>query len=142
MDQSNGSPAANNTGAAAETKTSPTKATTPGATDKNGAPKVGDFGFDFLATQNGGQFDPTLFGDYRESQAAIVGDGDFTSGFFNEAFPFPDMASPFSFGSSGLTPAQERKNNPMDLIDKIQNGDEDDEVVPGEAPGLSCHQIW
>ena len=43
-------------------------------------------GIDFLANQNGGQFDPTLFGDYRESQAAIVGDGDFTGGFFNDVF--------------------------------------------------------
>ncbi|KAF2149395.1 PAP1-domain-containing protein [Myriangium duriaei CBS 260.36] len=54
---------------------------------------------DWLVSQNGGQFDPVLFGDYRESQDAIVGDGDFNNGFFNEAFPF-DINSPLNFMDS------------------------------------------
>ncbi|PNS15045.1 AP-1-like transcription factor [Sphaceloma murrayae] len=54
-------------------------------------------GIDWLASQNGGGFDPVLFGDYRESQDAIVGDGEFNNGFFNEAFPF-DFGSPLNFG--------------------------------------------
>jgi len=104
-------------------------------------------GFDLLATQNGGGFDPTLFGDYRESQAAIVGTGeDFSNGFFNDAFGFPDINSPFNFGdSSGLTPvATINKPNPLEQVEKIQDGVEDDEVVPGEDPAqmLSCHKIW
>ncbi|KAF9741131.1 hypothetical protein PMIN03_007625 [Paraphaeosphaeria minitans] len=96
-------------------------------------------GFDFFANQNGGNFDPTLFGDYRESQSAIVGDGDFTNGFFNDAFPLADYGnSPFHFGD---TPALQ-KSNPLEEIERIQ--DADDEVVPGDDPAhlLNCHKIW
>ncbi|KAF2449160.1 PAP1-domain-containing protein [Karstenula rhodostoma CBS 690.94] len=96
-------------------------------------------GFDFFANQNGGNFDPTLFGDYRESQSAIVGDGDFTNGFFNDAFPLADYGnSPFHFGD---TPAVQ-KSNPLEEIERIQDGD--DEVVPGDDPAqlLNCHKIW
>ena len=64
-------------------------------------------GIDWLATQNGGQFDPVLFGDYRDSQDAIVGDGDFNNGFFNEAFPY-DFASPLNFDFSSPKPAQQQ----------------------------------
>ncbi|OCK84647.1 PAP1-domain-containing protein [Lepidopterella palustris CBS 459.81] len=105
------------------------------------APSTDINGIDFLATQNGGQFDPTLFGDYRESQAAIVGDGDFTGGFFNDAFPFTDFGTPFSFGDSN-TPAVQ-KPNPMEEIERQQDAG-DDEVVPGEDPNqlLNCHKIW
>jgi AP-1-like factor len=95
-------------------------------------------GLDFFANQNGGQFDPTLFGDYRDSQAAIVGDGDFSGGFFNDAFPMADFGSPFHFGD---TPAVQ-KPNPLDEIERQQDGEE--EVVPGEdvTQMLNCHKIW
>jgi len=99
-------------------------------------------GFDFLANQNGGQFNPVLFGDYRESQAAIVGDDAFTGGFFNDAFPLSqDFGSPFSFGT-GNTPAVQ-KSNPLENADKLADGEEE-EVVPGEDQSqlLSCHSIW
>ncbi|KAF2744606.1 PAP1-domain-containing protein [Sporormia fimetaria CBS 119925] len=95
-------------------------------------------GIDYFANQNNGQFDPQLFGDYRESQAAIVGDGDFTGGFFNDAFPLADFGSPFHFGD---TPAVQ-KPNPIEEIERLQDGE--DEVVPGEDPSqmLNCHKIW
>ncbi|KAI9844249.1 MAG: DNA-binding transcription factor yap1 [Thelocarpon superellum] len=51
-------------------------------------------GIDWLAQQNGGQFDPVLFGDYREPQDAITS-GEYDS-YFNEAFPLPDLSAPFS----------------------------------------------
>ncbi|OJD33949.1 bzip transcription factor (ap-1) [Diplodia corticola] len=113
--------------------------------DSNGTPAAtsntnDSFGIDWLASQNNNQFNPSLFGDYREPQTAVVGDGDFTGGFFNEAFPTADFGSPFNFDnqSPGIS-----KSNPMESIDKIQDGD-DDEVVPGEDPNslLSCHKIW
>lgn len=95
-------------------------------------------GIDFFANQNGGQFDPALFGDYRDSQNAIVGDGDFTNGFFNDAFPITDYGSPFHFGD---TPAVQ-KPNPLEEIERLQDGEE--EVVPGEdiSQMLNCHKIW
>lgn len=52
---------------------------------------------DRLVSQNNGQFDPVLLGDYRESQDAIIGDGDFNNGFFDDAFLY-DMSSPFNAG--------------------------------------------
>lgn len=95
-------------------------------------------GIDYFATQNGGQFDPTLFGEYRDTQNAIVGDGDFTGGFFNDAFLNTGYASPFHFGD---TPAVQ-KSNPLEEIERLQDGD--DEVVPGEDINsmLNCHKIW
>ncbi|KAF1845078.1 AP1-like transcription factor-like protein [Cucurbitaria berberidis CBS 394.84] len=95
-------------------------------------------GIDYLANQNGGQFDPTLFGEYRDTQNAIVGDGDFTGGFFNDAFLNAGYGSPFHFGD---TPAVQ-KPNPLEEIERIQDGE--DEVVPGEDINsmLNCHKIW
>jgi len=93
---------------------------------------------DYFANQNGGQFDPTLFGEYRDTQNAIVGDGDFTGGFFNDAFLNTGYASPFHFGD---TPAVQ-KTNPLEEIERAQDGE--DEVVPGEDVNslLNCHKIW
>ncbi|QDS71972.1 hypothetical protein FKW77_001313 [Venturia effusa] len=104
--------------------------------------------FDWFAAQNGGQFDPVLFGDYRDPQTAIVGDGDFTGGFFNDAMaPAMDFTSPFNWADltapTGLTPAVQ-KTNPMDQADALLAGIDDDEVVPGEDQNalMSCHKIW
>lgn len=95
-------------------------------------------GIDYFANQNGGQFDPTLFGEYRDTQNAIVGDGDFTGGFFNDAFLNAGYGSPFHFGD---TPAVQ-KPNPLEAIERIQDGE--DEVVPGDDINsmLNCHKIW
>lgn len=95
-------------------------------------------GIDYFANQNGGQFDPTLFGEYRDTQNAIVGEGDFTGGFFNDAFLNAGYGSPFHFGD---TPAIQ-KPNPLEEIERIQDGE--DEVVPGEDINsmLNCHKIW
>jgi AP-1-like factor len=95
-------------------------------------------GIDYFANQNGGQFDPTLFGEYRDTQNAIVGDGDFTGGFFNDAFLNTGYGSPFHFGD---TPAVQ-KPNPLEEIERAQDGE--DEVVPGEDVNslLNCHKIW
>jgi len=103
-------------------------------------------GIDWLSNQNGGQFDPLLFGDYRDSQAAIVGDGDFTGGFFNDAFSMPDLGnvgSPFNFGENP-TPAPTSKPNAIEAIEKLQDGLDDDEVVPADdrSQMMSCHNIW
>jgi AP-1-like factor len=114
------------------------------------AQKDSDFNFfATLANQNGGGFDPQLFDTYREPQNAIVGDGDFTGGFFNDALPAGDFGTPFDWANitapTGLTPyvSTASKQNPMDLADALQNGDEE-EVVPGDDGNamLSCHKIW
>jgi AP-1-like factor len=96
-------------------------------------------GIDFFANQNGGAFEPNLFGEYRDTNNAIMGtDGDFNSGFFNDAFLNTGYGSPFHFGD---TPAVQ-KPNPLEQIERIQDGEE--EVVPGEDIDqmLNCHKIW
>jgi AP-1-like factor len=97
-----------------------------------------DLGIDWLAHQNGGQFDPVLFGDWREPQEAVLSQ-DFGS-FFNEAFPLPDLGSPSHNLSEVATDAAPKKN----LVAQIDSRLEEDEVVPGEDQSqmLSCTKIW
>jgi AP-1-like factor len=94
-------------------------------------------GIDWFAQQNGNQFDPQLFGDYREPQDNILST-DFNDSFFNDAFSLPDLNSPFNFTPSPVPP----KKDLVAQIEEKQN--EDEEVVPGEdrAQLLSCNTIW
>lgn len=96
--------------------------------------------------QNGGQFDPVLFGDYRESQEAVIGDGDFNNGFFNDAFPF-DFASPLNFADTispkptnmSINQAQQNKSQNVEKpsqtlmaeIENTQAGGDDNYGLPG-----------
>ncbi|KAK4984347.1 DNA-binding transcription factor yap1 [Elasticomyces elasticus] len=110
-------------------------------------------GIDWLAAQNGGRFDPVLFGDYRESQDAIVGDGDFTGGFFNEAYPF-DLGSPLNFGdlmtignSVSPTAKSPASQSLLGQGGKQRQGQDDGAVVPkkeqeDDGNMLSCNSIW
>jgi len=86
-------------------------------------------GIDWFAQQNGNQFDPQLFGDYREPQENILSGDAFNDSFFNDAFAAPDY-SPFIPASS---PALSRKDKAVD-----------EEVVPAEDPSqlLTCNSIW
>ena len=108
---------------------SPTLAKTPGSEFQ---------GIDWLAQQNGGAFDPVLFGDYRDPQDNIMS-GDF-GGFFNDAFPIPDFGSPLN-PTNLATPG--RKRDLMQEIEDQQEGKEP-EVVPGETPKqlLTCNMLW
>ena len=115
-------------------------------------------------------FDPVLFGDYRESNDAIVGGGDFTGGFFDEALnPVPfDYASPTNlFGilqspqqthssltvpSTGAVNAPSPSKNLMADMDKIRDGGDEDYGLPSAKPQqkktdssgnlISCNSIW
>ncbi|KAI9840455.1 MAG: DNA-binding transcription factor yap1 [Sclerophora amabilis] len=94
-------------------------------------------GIDWLAQQNGGQFDPVLFGDYRDSQDAFAS-ADFGS-FFNEAYPLPDLGSPFG-DTNTLAPLP--KKDILQEMDAKINGD--DEVAPSEDSSnmLNCTKMW
>jgi AP-1-like factor len=98
-----------------------------------------DLGIDWMVHQNGGQFDPVLFGDWREPQDAVLSQ-DFGS-FFNEAFPLPDLGSPSHNLSEVVSDTVASKKS---LIAQIDSKLEDDEVVPGEdqTQMLSCTKIW
>ena len=96
-------------------------------------------GINWLAQQNGGGFDPMLFGDYREPQDAVISQ-DFGS-FFNDAFPLPDLGSP-QHNFNDLPIESIPKNDLLDKVDAIKDGM--DEVVPGEdrAKLMTCNKIW
>ncbi|KAK2850747.1 hypothetical protein FQN49_005355 [Arthroderma sp. PD_2] len=101
--------------------------------------------FDWLAQQNGGHFDPVLFGDYRDPQDAVLSQE--FSGFFDDAFPLPDLDSIGAFDTA--TPGSTGANGTGKISGKadqiIGTADiDDDEVVPGEdrSQMLSCTKIW
>ncbi|KUJ23001.1 PAP1-domain-containing protein [Mollisia scopiformis] len=95
-------------------------------------------GIDWFAQQNGNQFDPQLFGDYREPQENILAGEAFSDTFFRDAFALPEFNSPFNIAPSPVPP----KKDLVAQIDEKQN--EDDEVVPGEdtTQMLNCNTIW
>jgi AP-1-like factor len=95
-------------------------------------------GIDWFAQQNNNQFDPQLFGDYREPQENILAGDAFTDSFFSDAFAMPDFTSPFNTELSPVPP----KKDLVAQIDEKQN--EEEEVVPGEdrSQMLNCNTIW
>ena len=95
-------------------------------------------GIDWMAQQNGGQFDPELFGDYRDPQDNIL-NGDF-GGFFSDAFPIQDFNSPFNTGDIA-TPAPKR--DLMQEVEDQKNGNDDEFLTQGPPQRLlSCVQLW
>lgn len=97
-------------------------------------------GFNFLAQQNGGNFDPVLFGTYRETQDNILSQ-DFGS-FFNDAYPLPDLGSPsHNYGDlTGQSNEQAKKN---DLMSKVNSAQSNEPHRPSEPSKLmTCNKIW
>lgn len=97
--------------------------------------------FDWLAQQNGGQFDPVLFGDYREPQDAVLSQDYGT--FFNDAFLSPDLGSPFQNLNDPPSSSAPKKDL-VSEIDRRLDDDDDGLVVPGEDPSqmMTCTKIW
>ena len=94
-------------------------------------------GFDWMAQQNGGQFDPVLFGDYRDPQDNIVNSfGDY----FNDAFPINDFASPYNTGN--MT-SQQPKRDFMKEID-VQANRSPNGMSPDQEQRkfLACDKLW
>jgi len=97
---------------------------------------------DWFAQQNGNQFDPQLFSDYREPQDNILaGNGLYDDAFFNDALGLPEFQSPFAFDAS---PVPEKKDLVSAIDDKLNADNADEEYVPGETAGqmLSCNSMW
>ena len=97
-------------------------------------------GIDWLAQQNGGQFDPVLFGDYRDPQDNILNNtyGDF----FNEAFHSPqDFNSPYNTGETTEGP-QQPKHDLMKEIELQQNGGPEDAVSGQSSETISYDKLW
>ncbi|KAI4251053.1 MAG: hypothetical protein LQ352_005091 [Teloschistes flavicans] len=96
-------------------------------------------GIDWMARENGGQFDPVLFGDYRDTQNDL-----FSNEFFSDAFLSQDFSTPFNMPEdvSPVGPIKEPKKNLMQQVEEQQNADYD-EIVPGQvAQYLNCDKLW
>ncbi len=95
-------------------------------------------GFDWMAQQNGGQFDPVLFGDYRDPQDNILNNsfGDY----FNDAFPFNDFTSPYNTADIASQPSG------LDLMEKtdMRQNESPKEIGPGgeKQQFLTCASVW
>ncbi|CAG8980929.1 hypothetical protein HYALB_00003788 [Hymenoscyphus albidus] len=102
------------------------------------APAFDINGIDWFAQQNDNQFEPQLFGDYREPQDNILSGDAFGNSFFSDAFAGPDFTTPFNIEPS----PQPAKNDLVAQIDAQK--EKDDEVVPAEDTSklLSCNTIW
>lgn len=110
--------------------------------DTNGAPEFDPSGFNWLAQQNGGGFDPVLFGDYRETTDNLLSQ-DFGS-FFNDAYPLPELGSPsHNYGDVSGAPSNEQSKK-SDLMSRVEAAKENDAFSrPSDAPKLmTCNKIW
>ncbi|KAL8893278.1 MAG: hypothetical protein Q9192_005424 [Flavoplaca navasiana] len=92
-------------------------------------------GIDWMARQNGGQFDPELFGDYRDTQTDFL-----NSDFFSDAFLNQDFNTPFNIPED--LALEEPKKNLMQQVEE-QKEAEHVEVVPANSDNyLTCDKVW
>ncbi|KAM4062970.1 transcription factor PAP1 domain-containing protein [Hirsutella rhossiliensis] len=91
---------------------------------------IGSPSFDWLANQNGGHFDPQLFGDYREPQDNVLSNSNFDD-FFNDALD-ADFLNPYNVPSAATAP----KKNLIDEIDAKQKALDDTQQ------NMRCTEIW
>lgn len=95
----------------------------------------GNNGLDWLAQQNGGQFDPQLFGGYREPQQNIMANPSFDD-FFTDAFD-ADFLTPFN---TAPNPNLSKKGNLIAEIDAKQN--DVDDLPPATSKNIKAHEVW
>ena len=88
-------------------------------------------GFDYLAQQNGGQFDPVLYGGYRDPHENIL--NNYVPEFFNDAFNDSDFSMPYYTGDP-VSPLIKR--NSTQEIEVQQNGIKD-KVAPSNISNPS-----
>ncbi|PBP15656.1 transcription factor PAP1 [Diplocarpon rosae] len=95
-------------------------------------------GIDWFAQQNNNQFDPQLFGDYREPQENILSNEAFGDSFFTDAFALGgDFTSPFNMA---LSPAP--KKDLVAQIDEKQDTDYEDIIPANTDHKLNSTTIW
>ncbi|XDG05619.1 hypothetical protein ABKA04_005234 [Annulohypoxylon sp. FPYF3050] len=90
---------------------------------------------DWMSQQNGGQFDPQLFGDYREPQDNILSSATFDDSFFNDAFDV-DFTTPYNVAPSPNAP----KKNLIAEIDARKESE--DTIISSNGKLLTCNNIW
>ncbi|MCJ1469547.1 DNA-binding transcription factor yap1 [Pseudocyphellaria aurata] len=102
-------------------------------------------GIDWMAQQNGGQFDPILFGDYRDPQDNILNNNTFGD-FFNDAFLPQDFSNPFNTGDFIASPPSKR--DLMKEVEIQQLGNDDifsarpATTVNDTNQTIGCNKLW
>ncbi|KAI0477383.1 PAP1-domain-containing protein [Xylariaceae sp. FL0804] len=93
---------------------------------------------DWLSQQNGGQFDPQLFGDYREPQDSVLANTTFDDSFFNEAFDM-DFTTPYNMPTAPASSAPKKS-----ICADIDAKKEDDDTIVTTPGGkmLTCNNVW
>ena len=81
------------------------------------------------------QFDPQLFGDYREPQENILATG-FDDSFFNDAFD-ADFITPYNLPVT-TNAGNQKKPGLIEQIDAAKNTDE----LDSNGNLLTCNKIW
>lgn len=89
-----------------------------------------------MAQQNGGAFDPVLFGDYRDPQDNILNNNAFGD-FFNDAFPLQDFGTPYYTGE-----APPKKDLMQEI--EVQKNASPSELGPehDKKQSLACDKLW
>ena len=100
------------------------------------SPAVDINGIDWMAQQNGGAFDPVLFGDYRDPQDNILNNNAFGD-FFNDAFPSQDFGTPYYTGEAPP------KKDLMQEVEVLKDANPS-EVGPkdNEKSLVNCQKLW
>ena len=92
-----------------------------------------------MSQQNGGQFEPQLFNDYREPQENVLANTAFDDSFFNDAFEM-DFTTPYNIAPSPNLP---KKKN---LIAEIDARKEFEDTITATNVNneklLTCTNIW
>ncbi|KAF3936791.1 hypothetical protein ABW19_dt0203322 [Dactylella cylindrospora] len=102
-------------------------------------PTETDNSFSWLAAQNGGTFDTSLFNDYRDPTSGDHLNGNVGMSYFDDAFP-----SAFDLTLPPTPPASSIDKSKITAPGLNDEDDEEEEVVPADEPNslLKCNQIW
>lgn len=115
-------------------------------TNQNNANQFGNIdlsstNFDWLSQQNGGQFDPQLFGDYREPQENVLSNPSFDD-FFNDALD-SDFFTPYNMApKSPNSQMNNQHKKASNLIDQIDAQKESCDDEPLKKQNMNCNQLW
>jgi len=94
-------------------------------------------GFDWLAQQNGGQFDPQLYGDYREPQDQILANTNLDDLFTDMD---ADFFTPYNMPTTQTTATS--KKSLIAEIDAKQDADEEPAKAKGGKEKYNCTEVW
>lgn len=95
--------------------------------------------------------DPSLFGDYREPQNNIFGDGDFSGGLYDDWLNMPQDSTTIDLTKDPAPKTLAAATNKMDLMEEVArhrdaNNNDIFPLVPedkkAEREVMTCHKIW